>query len=47
MAIFVIDRNDHTTSKEYVADQRREPDYAAALQAIQRARRVTSVNFYT
>jgi thiol peroxidase len=36
-AIFVIDRNDHIVYTKYVADQRREPDYAAALQAVQQA----------
>jgi thioredoxin-dependent peroxiredoxin len=36
-AIFVIDRNDHIVYAEYVADQLREPDYAAALQAVQQA----------
>jgi hypothetical protein len=46
-AIFGIDRNDHTTYNEYIADQLREPDYTAVLQAIQQARRVTSVNFFT
>jgi thioredoxin-dependent peroxiredoxin len=33
-AVFVIDRNDHITYTEYVADQFREPDYGAALQAV-------------
>jgi hypothetical protein len=33
----VIDRNDRIVYAEYVADQLCEPDYAAALQAIQRA----------
>jgi thioredoxin-dependent peroxiredoxin len=36
-AVFVIDRNDHIAYNEYVADQFREPDYAAALQAVQQA----------
>ncbi len=36
-AVFVIDRNDHIVYAEYVADQLREPDYAAALQALQQA----------
>jgi thiol peroxidase len=36
-AIFVLDRNDRIVYTEYVADQLREPDYAAALQAVQRA----------
>jgi thiol peroxidase len=33
-AVFVIDRRDRIVYAEYVADQRREPDYAAALQAV-------------
>ena len=36
-AIFVIDPADRIVYVEYVADQRREPDYAAALQAAERA----------
>ena len=36
-AVFVIDRTDHIVYAEYVADQLREPDYAAALQAVQQA----------
>jgi thioredoxin-dependent peroxiredoxin len=36
-AVFVIDRNDHIAYNEYVANQLREPDYAAALQAVQQA----------
>jgi len=36
-AVFVIDRNAHIVYAEYVADQLREPDYAAAMQAVQRA----------
>jgi thiol peroxidase len=36
-AVFVLDRNDHIVYVEYVADQLREPDYAAAMQAIQQA----------
>jgi len=36
-AIFVIDRNAHIVYAEYVADQLREPDYAAAMQAVQQA----------
>ena len=36
-AVFVIDRNDRIVYAEYVADQLREPDYAAALQAVQQA----------
>ena len=34
-SVFVIDRNDHIVYAEYVADQLREPDYAAAMQAVQ------------
>jgi thiol peroxidase len=33
-AVFVIDRTDRIVYMEYVADQLREPDYAAALQAV-------------
>ncbi len=33
-AVFVIDRNDRIIYVEYVADQFREPDYGAALQAV-------------
>lgn len=36
-AVFVIDRNDHIAYNEYVADQLREPDYTAALQAVQQS----------
>jgi thiol peroxidase len=36
-AIFVIDRHDRITYVEYVADQMREPDYAAAMTAVRRA----------
>ena len=36
-ATFVIDQTDHTTYNEYAADQLREPDEVAALQAIQQA----------
>ena len=32
-AVFVIDRHDRIVYAEYVADQMREPDYAAALEA--------------
>jgi thioredoxin-dependent peroxiredoxin len=35
LAVFVIDRHDHIVYAEYVADQFREPDYAAAMQAVQ------------
>jgi thiol peroxidase len=33
-AVFVIDCHDHIVYVEYVADQLREPDYAAAMQAV-------------
>ena len=36
-AVLVIDRKAHIVYAEYVADQLREPDYAAAMQAVQRA----------
>ena len=36
-AVFVLDRNDRIVYAEYVADQLCEPDYAAALQAVQQA----------
>ena len=36
-AIFVLDRNDSIVYAGYVADQLLEPDYAAALQALQQA----------
>ncbi len=36
-AVFVLDRHDRIVYVEYVADQRREPDYTAALQAVQQA----------
>jgi thiol peroxidase len=36
-SVFVIDRNDRIVYVEHVADQLREPDYAAALQAVQQA----------
>jgi thioredoxin-dependent peroxiredoxin len=36
-AVFVIDHNDHIVYTEYVADQLREPDYAAAMQAVELA----------
>jgi thioredoxin-dependent peroxiredoxin len=34
-SVFVIDRNDRIVYTEYVADQLREPDYAAAMHKIQ------------
>jgi thioredoxin-dependent peroxiredoxin len=36
-AVFVIDRTDRIVYVEYVADQLREPGYAAALQAVRQA----------
>ncbi len=36
-AVFVLDRNDYIVYSEYLADQLREPDYTAALQAVQQA----------
>ena len=36
-AVFVLDRNDRIVYAEYVADQLREPDYAAAIQAVELA----------
>src|SRR5437588_7763643 len=36
-AVFVLDRNDHIFYAEYVADQLHEPDYAAAMLAVQQA----------
>jgi len=36
-SVFVIDRNDSIVLVEYVADQLREPNYAAAMQAVQQA----------
>ena len=36
-SVFVLDRADRIAYAEYVADQLREPDYAAALQAVQQA----------
>ena len=36
-AVFVLDRADRIVYVEYVADQLCEPDYAAALQALQQA----------
>ncbi len=36
-AVFVLDRHDSIVYAEYVADQLREPDYAAALQAVELA----------
>jgi len=36
-AVFVLDRTDRIVYVEYVADQLREPGYAAALQAVRQA----------
>ena len=36
-AVFVIDRNDRIVYTQYVADQWREPDYAAAMKAVHQA----------
>ena len=36
-AVFVIDRSDRLVYVEYVADQLREPDYGAAMEAVQQA----------
>jgi thiol peroxidase len=36
-AVFVLDRHDCIVYAEYVADQLREPDYAAALSAVHQA----------
>jgi thiol peroxidase len=36
-AVFVIDRHDRVVYAEYVADQMREPDYPAALEATRQA----------
>ena len=36
-SVIVIDRNDRIVYVEYIADQLREPDYAAAMQAVQQA----------
>src|SRR5947209_18494724 len=36
-SVFVVDRNDRIIYNEYVADQLHEPDYAAAMEAVQRA----------
>ncbi len=37
LAVFVIDRHDCVVYTEYVADQLSEPDYLAAMQAVQHA----------
>ena len=36
-AVFVIDQHDRIVYVQYVADQRDEPDYAAALEVVQQA----------
>ena len=38
-SLFVLDRANRIVYVEYVADQLREPDYAAALQAVRQAAR--------
>ena len=38
-AVFVIDRHDRIVYVQYVADQRHEPEYAAALEAVQQTAR--------
>ena len=38
-AVFVIDRHDRIVYTQYVADQRDEPDYAAAMEAVRQAAR--------
>ncbi len=35
-AVFVVDRQDRVVHAEYVADQMKEPDYAAALEAVRK-----------
>jgi len=37
MAVFVIDRHGHIVYTEYIADQRREPDYGAAMKVVHQA----------
>jgi thioredoxin-dependent peroxiredoxin len=36
-AVFVLDRHDCIIYVEYVADQRREPDYGSAMEAVELA----------
>ncbi len=36
-AVFVVDRDDQIVYAEYVADQMREPNYEAAMEAVRRA----------
>lgn len=36
-AVFVVDRHDRIAYADYVADQMREPDYAAAIAAVRKA----------
>lgn len=38
-AVFVIDRRDRIVYVEYIADQSREPDYEAAMEAVHQAAR--------
>ena len=35
--VFVLDRTAHIVYAEYIADQLQEPDYAAAIQAVELA----------
>ena len=35
--VFVLDRNDHIVYAEYIADQRCEPDYTTAMEAVLQA----------
>jgi thiol peroxidase len=37
MAVIIIDRCDLITYTEYIADQRREPDYGAAMKVVRQA----------
>ena len=37
MAVFIIDRHDYIVYTEYVTDQRREPNYGAAMKAVHQA----------
>ena len=42
-AVFVIDRRGFIVYVEYIADQQREPEYDAALEAVQQAAKSTTV----
>ncbi len=37
MAVFIIERHDYIVYTEYIADQRREPNYGAAMKAVHQA----------